>query len=98
MNINGLASSIELFFGTDILKSDQAFTPIQWRGYDEGLRQYQGEIMHKDELLEKFKAKVNLAKSDPGSMKKQDWEAMSTIVEMLMLAFKGSYEPLPHIQ
>lgn len=54
--------------------------------------------MHKDELLEKFKAKVNLAKSDPGSMKKQDWEAMSTIVEMLMLAFKGSYEPLPHIQ
>jgi hypothetical protein len=98
MNINGLASSIELFFGSDILKSDEAFTPIQWRGYDEGLRQYQGEIMHKDELLEKFKAKVNLAKSDPGSMKKQDWEAMTSIVEMLMLAFKGSYEPLPHIQ
>ena len=98
MNINGLASSIELFFGSDILKPDGALTPIQWRGYDESLRQYQGEIMHKDEILEKFRAKVNLAKTDPDSMKKQDWKAMTSIVEMLMLAFMDSYEPLPHIQ
>jgi len=98
MNINGLASSIELFFGSDVLKSDQAFTPIQWRGYDESLRQYQGEIMHKDELFEKFRTKVNLAKSDPAVLMHQDWSSMQQLVEMLMLAFNGSYLPAPHIQ
>lgn len=96
MNINGLASSIELFFGTDILLAGEDYTAIQWRGYDEGMSQYQGEIMHKEQLFEKFRAKVVLAKADLSARDKQDWSSMQVIVDMMMHAFSGSYVPAQH--
>lgn len=94
MNINGLAASIELFFGLDVLTSQGELVPIQWRGYDEGMRQYQGEIMRKDELLERFKAKVLVAKSATEAIQQHEWSAMKDLVEMLTLAFQDTYQPL----
>ena len=55
LDINGLACSIELYFGRDILTDKEGkLIPIQWKGYEESLKQYQGEILKKKELQEAF--------------------------------------------
>ena len=59
-NINGLACSIELYLGEDILKNDSKFIPIQWKGYDDSLKKYQGEIMRKKEIQQAFYKKLEV--------------------------------------
>ena len=47
-NVNGLAGSIEMYLGRDILTlPDGTLRPVQWRTYIPGARQYQGEITGK---------------------------------------------------
>ena len=42
LDVNGLAASIELYFGEDVLCAEQnKLTPVQWKGYNSTLRQYQ---------------------------------------------------------
>lgn len=66
MNINGLACRIELFFGTDILRnSSGTLIPIQWKGYDDKLHRYHGEILCKQEIQERFTIKLEEARRDP---------------------------------
>lgn len=39
LNVNGLAGSIELYLGSDVLRDNQgALIPVQWKGYSEALR------------------------------------------------------------
>ena len=88
MNINGLACSLELFFGSDILTDSYGkLTPIQWKGYDDKLRRYHGEILRKQEIQESFAAKLVLARQDVSLLKSQDWAPMETIVQSLISAF-----------
>ncbi|MBU3175186.1 toprim domain-containing protein [Clostridium estertheticum] len=47
ININGLAASIELYLGDSILKYENALIPIQWIGYRDKIKQYQGQITQK---------------------------------------------------
>ena len=59
VNINGLAASIELYFGRDVLLSlDGTLEPVHWKGYDHKLRQYQGEILGKPRLQKAFLRKA----------------------------------------
>lgn len=77
MNINGLAVSIELFFGKDVLMNkDNILTPIQWKGYREKLNQYQGCIMNKSVLIKKMEDKL-----DKGYDEKLDWEPLKQLWE-----------------
>lgn len=58
-DINGKACSIEMFLGTDVLKDEEGiFLPIVWGGYNEKVKQYQGEIERKTEVQKKFEQKV----------------------------------------
>jgi hypothetical protein len=46
LNVNGMAASIELYLGEDVLRVDgKSLLPIQWTGYDKSAKQYQGEIL-----------------------------------------------------
>jgi hypothetical protein len=57
MDVNGLAGSIELYFEESSLReADGTFVPVIWKGYDESLKQYQGEILKKGEVQKKFEA------------------------------------------
>jgi hypothetical protein len=68
LDINGMAASIELYFGEDILKLDgMNLVPIQWTGYDKSQKQYQGEVLEKALLQEKFKEKLKTASPDISS-------------------------------
>ncbi|MDB6037409.1 MAG: hypothetical protein JWM99_1250 [Verrucomicrobiales bacterium] len=38
MDVNGLAASLEIYFGEDVLiRKDGTLTPIHWRGFDSGV-------------------------------------------------------------
>ena len=88
MDINGLACSIELFFGADVLTKDSGqLVPIQWKGYDDKLKRYQGEIMHKAELQSSFGEKLSKAKEDPALLGTMDWAPMQMVIQSLVEAF-----------
>jgi hypothetical protein len=86
-NINGLACSIELYFGADILKQDGQLVPVHWKGYEASLNQYQGEILSKKELLDAFFVKAAKCESDPCQVSQMDWESMRLIFEIIFRAF-----------
>jgi hypothetical protein len=87
MNVNGLACSIELYLGRDVLMNDGRLHPVQWKGFDEGLRRYQGEITNKSQIQERFEAKLRQAEMCPSEIKEHDWSGMSLILEQLLAAF-----------
>ncbi len=88
MNVNGLAGSLELYFGRDVLTGENgSLIPIQWRGYDEALQQYQGEVLNKAKLQEKFEAKLRDCQADRSLIAKCDWDGIQAIIELLRTAF-----------
>ena len=84
LDVNGLAGSIELYLGNDVLSSDH---PVQWKGFSESMRAYQGEIMHKASLQEKFWRKVERTKANPDLMESADWVGLDQIWKSIFRAF-----------
>ena len=65
MDINGLAASIELYLGIDVLRDSHGnLSPIQWTGYQPAIRKYQGELLAKSDVQSRFREKVRTAKAD----------------------------------
>lgn len=62
MNINGLACGIEMYLGLDILTKNDKLIPIQWKGYDEKEKKYQGELSEKHLVQEAFRKKIKIDK------------------------------------
>ena len=89
LDVNGLAGSIELYFGTDVLRQrDGSFTPVQWHGYEAALVRYQGELQNKRELHSRFQAKVQRVLRNRRTMAKQDWSGMLAVLQVIRTAFK----------
>jgi hypothetical protein len=89
-DVNGLAGSIEMYLGRDILTfQDGALRPVQWKTYIPGARQYQGEITDKYALLDAYHAKIRLAQSDPSNMAQQDWSGINAIFDLVIQAFRS---------
>lgn len=55
MDVNNLGCSIEMYLGKKSLSSGKEFLPVQWKGYDDKLEQYQGEVRDKKEIQKKFR-------------------------------------------
>ena len=87
LDVNGLACSIELYLGTDILIRNGELTPIQWKGWEQNLSRYQGEILNKKELQEAFFEKVSKCSIDPSLIGKTDWKAMKLILNEIFRSF-----------
>ena len=89
LDVNGLAASIELYLGEDVLREGQdTLTPIQWKGYSEALKQYQGEVMGKAKLHATFHDKVARCRADPEVLKVTDWSGLSAILQEIFRAFE----------
>lgn len=90
MDINGLACSIELYLGVDVLKvQDGNYIPIEWRGLDVKLRQYQGEILEKDRIQDLFRSKLAMCEKDPSEISQSDWAGMKLVLACLREAFQA---------
>jgi hypothetical protein len=88
LDVNGLAASIELYFGADILETPDGPTPIQWKGYVSEMRSYQGEVIEKARLQDAFREKVKRARKDPSLLKTLDWTGMQAIWKAIIAAFR----------
>lgn len=86
-DINGRASSIELFLGTDVLTSDGELIPIMWTGYNGKTKSYQGTITHKGEIQKRFDQKIQYAKENEID-NKQHWEDIDILLKCIFIAFQ----------
>ena len=88
LNVNGLAASIELYLGDDVLREDDGIpAPVQWTGYVESIGRYQGEVMRKARLREAFDRKAQRAEADPAALQAQDWSGLAAILQRIFRAF-----------
>jgi hypothetical protein len=87
LDVNGLARSIELYLGEDVLHEKNSLVPVQWKGYSETLKRYQGAVMQKAKLHSAFNAKLGRCKSDRGALKATDWSGLSSILQEIFCAF-----------
>lgn len=90
LDINGLAGSIELYFGKDILDNgDGELSPVQWKGYSQSSQQYQGELLDKTRLQKAFMDKVEKAKRDgPDGF---DWSGVEAIWQSVFKSCSSSF-------
>ncbi len=91
MDVNGLAASIELFLGADVLTKEGVLRPIEWRGWVKGMRAYQGEIAEKGDIHDAFRAKVELATAHPESILIQDWSGIDLILDCIMESLRDAH-------
>jgi hypothetical protein len=80
-NVNGLACSLELYLGQDVLRDENGcLFPVRWRGYDEGMRSYQGEIANKKHIQEAFERKLEACEVDRLLIERFDWSGVLQII------------------
>jgi hypothetical protein len=92
-NVNGLAGSIELYFGEDVLRaSGGELMPVQWGSYNAVLKKYQGELVDKVELNRRFERKLTEARHNCRQIEKLDWSGMRAILDALRTAFHTAEE------
>ncbi|MBZ4413736.1 hypothetical protein K8640_36470 [Myxococcus sp. XM-1-1-1] len=90
MDVNGLAGSVELYFGEDVLRQESGlFVPVVWRSFDDATSSYQGELSSKAVLQARFSQKVAAASADPSLIKTLDWSGMKLIISRLVGAFSN---------
>ena len=87
MDINGLAGSIELYLGEDVLKENHEYIPIQWKGYNETLKQYHGEVANKKKIHERYFRKIKKCKNNNDLIKDFDFSGIELILEHIFKAF-----------
>lgn len=88
LDVNGLAAGLELYFGLDVLqRPDGTLMPVQWKGYVEALKRYQGEVLNKGDLQATYMRKLGVARADPSSRDAQDWAGMDAILQVVFHAF-----------
>lgn len=88
LDVNGLAASIELYFGADVLSQpDGCMAPVQWKGYIQSIERYQGEVTGKNELQTAFAHKLSRAQTDAQARAQQDWSGIDAILRAIFRAF-----------
>jgi hypothetical protein len=88
IDVNGLAGSIELYLGKDVLEEDNELTPIQWKGFNDSIKKYQGEVMNKTKIQEKFDSKLKRCEKDNSLICEYDWTGIKLILNEIFGAFK----------
>jgi hypothetical protein len=86
-DVNGLAGSIELYLGTDVILGTGLECPVQWRGLSEALGAYQGEVMHKAALQRTFWKRASSCRTDPRQVAETDWSGLNAIWQAVFHAF-----------
>lgn len=88
IDVNGVAASIELMFGADVLfDAEFGFVPVQWTGYEPRLRRYQGEVIGKQSLHEKYRAKLSVAEQSGALLESDDWSGIRQVLSNFFSAF-----------
>lgn len=54
MDVNGLAGSIEMYLGKEVLTNDGELEKIMWTSYMDDVQKYQGELINKKDVNKRF--------------------------------------------
>jgi 5S rRNA maturation endonuclease (ribonuclease M5) len=97
-NVNGLAGSVELYLGADVLTDPATgnLHPVVWRTHIPALNAYQGEVANKGAVHDAFRAKVFAARQNPTLVATQDWSGLDAILSRLMDLLRTCGVPDPH--
>ena len=87
MDINGLAASIELYLGEDVLADDEGMCRVQWTGYDTALRQYQGQVLDKIGIQSRFREKLVATRTAGAAPDAPEWSGLRAIFDRIFAAF-----------
>jgi hypothetical protein len=83
-NVNGLAGSLELYLGRDVLSvPGGGLMPVQWSGFNSRLRRYQGELLDKAAVQQAYRhksARALAAGPTPG----EDWEGLQLVLRTIL--------------
>lgn len=95
VDINKKAVSLELFFPAKLLRDEAGVRyPIQWKGFNSSLRQYQGEIVNKDGIQRKFREMIEAHKNKTCVMDLNDIQDMKILIDFMLENLKYNYSPL----
>lgn len=88
IDINGLACSIELYLGQNILVDEnKKFMPIRWGGYMAGAKKYHGEITNKSKIQNEYIKLLSKIRANSKLIKKHDWSGIHSIFQNIFDAF-----------
>lgn len=87
MNVNGLAGSIELYLGDDVLREGGELAPVQWSAYNSVIEKYQGSVLEKDKIQKRFKDKLARQKNGTNLTQDQNWSGLHAILSSMFSAF-----------
>jgi hypothetical protein len=91
MDVNGLAASIEMFLGADVLTQDDgSLQPVIWGGFVKRLGAYQGEVSEKEAVHERFRQKVAEATASADAMAQQDWEGLDLVLDHVLAIIRDT--------
>ncbi|BDI04793.1 HEPN/Toprim-associated domain-containing protein [Sphaerotilus microaerophilus] len=87
LDVNSKAASIELYLGRDVLTVGGNLCPVQWAGYSQAMRAYQGEVVDKPGVIERWRAKANRCLEERTSIVPAYWADIRAVWEQIMAAF-----------
>lgn len=84
MNINGLAAALEVFFPPQVLRgTDGELTAVHWRGYQSGVKSYQGELIDKHGVQRRMDHLLASIKKGDTLTKDVDFSGLSLVLNAL---------------
>lgn len=86
VDVNGRACSIEMYLGRDVLKDGEEIEPVMWEGYREKVKRYQGKLLNKAAIQNRFEEKLSNA-IDAGIKDENDWLELKLVFEQIFTAF-----------
>jgi hypothetical protein len=84
MNVNGLACSIEMYLGAELLDPATGRHAVKWGGFNKAVDRYQGEVIGKREILAAFEQKAARSRVEPEFRRRADWEGMELIFRRIL--------------
>lgn len=83
LNVNGRSGSIELYLGRDSLTDREGnLFPIQWKGFNEKVNAYQGEVLNKHAIQVAFRSKYRKVLSS--KTVDANWVEMTALIEHII--------------
>jgi len=82
-NVNGVAGSIEMYLGKDILQEEGKFIPIELSSQETP----HGKLISKDNLQKKYYKKIKQCKKDSNLIETFDWTEMKLLLNEIFKAF-----------
>ncbi|WP_294961345.1 HEPN/Toprim-associated domain-containing protein [Sulfurimonas sp.] len=83
-NVNGIAGSIEMCLGKDILQEEGKFISIELNHH----KIAHGKIMSKNNLQKQYYKKIKNCKKDSNMIEEFDWSEMKLLLNKIFQAFK----------